>query len=326
MAHEVYVTRRIPEAGLDRLRAAADVELEVNPHERDLEPAELREAVRGRDGLLTMLSDRIDADLLEAAGPQCRCVANYAVGFNNVDLDAATRLGIVVTNTPGVLTETSADTAWSLIMSVARKVVPADTFVRTGTWDGWAPLQFLGHDVHGATLGIVGAGRIGAAVARRGFGFGMNVIYVSRSAKPELEAQGARRVELPDLLAESDFVSLHVPLTDETRYMIRAEQIAMMKPTAYLINTARGPVVEEEALVAALRAGKIAGAGLDVYEHEPRLSEGLAALENVVLLPHLGSATEATRSKMAVMAAENLLAALEGRVPENALNPEAMKR
>lgn len=324
MAHSIYVTRRIPESGLDRLRAAG-ANVEVNPHDRDLTHEELTEAARNRDALLTMLSDRVDDTLLEAAGPQCRCVANYAVGYNNIDVAAATRRGIVVTHTPGVLTETSADTAWSLIMSVARKVVVADQFVRSGQWDGWAPLQFLGQDVHGATLGIIGAGRIGSAVARRAFGFGMTVFYYSRSDKPELDARGARRVDLPELLETSDFVSLHVPLTDETYHMIGTEQIAMMKPSAFLINTARGPVVDEQALVTALQGKRLAGAGFDVYEHEPQLTPGLAELDNVVLLPHLGSATTATRSRMAVMAADSILEVLDGRTPQHTLNPEARR-
>jgi glyoxylate reductase len=324
MPYPIYVTRRIPEAGLECLRSSG-ADVEVSPDDRDLTRDELLGAVRGRDALLTMLADRIDEALLDAAGPQCRCVANYAVGYDNIDVPAATRRSVIVTHTPGVLTETSADTAWALLMSVARRVVEADRFVRSGQWDGWGPLQYLGHDVHGATLGIVGAGRIGSAMARRGFGFGMTVLYVSRSDKPELDKLGARRVELDELLSASDFVALHVPLTDATRHLIGAAQIARMKPSAYLINAARGPVVNEAALVDALRAGRIAGAGFDVYEHEPQLTPGLAALDNVVLLPHLGSATTATRTRMAMLAAGSIVEVLAGRVPANALNPEARR-
>ncbi len=283
--------------------------------------------IQGRDGVLTVLNDRLDDEAFDAAGPQCRVYANLAVGFNNTDIAAATRRGIVITNTPDVLTETTADLAWSLIMASGRRIVESDRFLRSGRWGGWGPLQFLGWDVHGATLGIIGAGRIGSAVGRRAVGFNMKVIYyeVGGTNSPSLDAMGARRVTLDELLRQSDFVSLHVPLTDQTRHMIGREQLAKMKPTAHLINTARGPVVDEKALVEALRRRTIAGAGLDVYEDEPAITPGLIELDNVVCLPHIGSATTATRSKMSELAARNIIAVLRGEVPPTPVNPEALK-
>lgn len=324
MSFNVFVTRRIPEAGLDRLRDEG-CRVEISPEDRAIARDALLREVAGRDGVLCHLTDRIDDEVLAAAGPGCRVFANYAVGFNNIDVAAATRRGIVITNTPGVLTETTADLAWSLLMSVARRIVESDRFFRTGRWDGWGPMQFLGHDIHGATLGIVGAGRIGTAVARRATGFDMRVLYADSGRNEDLDRIGARRVDLDTLLRESDFVSLHVPLTDETHHLIGARELSLMKPSAYLINTARGPIVDEAALVDALRQRRIAGAALDVYEHEPKPARGLVELDNVVCICHLGSATEATRSKMAVMAAENLLAAMKGEAPPNPVNPEVLE-
>jgi len=319
LGFNVYVTRRVPEAGLDLLREHCD-RLDVSPHDRPATRDELLEGVAGRDGVMCHLTDAIDAGILAAAGPACRVFANYAVGYNNIDLAAAGRLGIVVTNTPGVLTETTADLAWALLMSSARRIVESDRFFRTGRWDGWGPMQFLGHDICGATLGIVGAGRIGQAVVRRAGGFGMRVLYAGRSDQPAMNAMGARRVDLDALLRESDFVSLHVPLTPETQHLIGRRELQLMKPGAHLINTARGPVVNEAALVEALREKRIAGAGLDVYEHEPQPAPGLVELDNVVCICHLGSATEAARSRMSLMAAQNLLAAMRGERPPNAVN------
>lgn len=318
----VYVTRRIPDAGMERLRAAVE-RVDMNEEDRALSAAELLTAVRGRDAIVCLLTDRMDAAVMDAAGPRLKVIANFAVGYNNVDVEAATARHIAVTNTPGVLTETTADIAWTLLLSIARRAIEGDRAVRGGAWQGWEPLQFLGHEVHGGTLGIVGAGRIGHATARRAVGFDMRILYCSRTAKPEWEhTLAAHRRDLDALLAESDFVSLHVPLTDETHHLIGAAQLARMKPTAYLINTSRGPIVNEPALVEALRAGTIAGAGLDVYEHEPKLTSGLAALDNVVLLPHIGSATRETRDKMALIAADNVLAALQILRPSNCVNPE----
>lgn len=324
MSFSVYATRRIPESGLDMLRNSG-VDLEVNPHDRPPTREELLGGVQGRDGVLCQLNDAIDEEVLSAAGSQCRVFANYAVGYNNIDVSTATDLGIAVTNTPGVLTETTADLAWSLLMSVARRIVESDKFFRTGQWNGWGPMQFLGHDIHGATLGIVGAGRIGMATARRARGFDMKVLYASRRNNKDLDTMGGRRVELAELLKESDFVSLHVPLTDETQHLIGRDELAMMKSSAYLINTARGPVVDEAALVEALRERRIAGAGLDVYENEPEPAPGLTELDNVVCICHLGSATEATRTRMSEMVAENLLAAMRGEPVPNPVNPEVLK-
>ncbi len=319
----VLVTRRIHHAGIELLSQHCR-SVEIGADDRDLRRDELLAGVRGRDGVLCLLNDRIDEEVLVAAGPQCRVFANYAVGYNNVDVQAATRRGVLITNTPGVLTETTADLAWALMLSVARRIVEGDRFLRSGRWAGYGPLQFLGQDVHGATLGIVGAGRIGTATALRSTGFGMKVLYTSSRSNRELDAIGGRRVELDPLLRESDFVSLHVPLTPQTHHLIGRRELGLMKPTAFLINTSRGPVVDEKALVEALRDRRIAGAGLDVYEHEPATAPGLVELDNVVCIPHLGSATEATRSRMAVMAATNLIAALKGEVPPNLLNPEAL--
>jgi len=323
MPLSVYVTRKVPEAGIAVLRDHG-VRVDVNPHDRALTREELLSAVGGRHGIVSMLSDTIDDEVLAAAGPQCKVFANYAVGFNNIDVAAATRRRILVTNTPDVLTETTADLAWALMLGIARRIVESDRFFRTGRWDGWGPMQFLGHDIHGATLGVIGAGRIGTAVATRASGFRMRVYYVDAADNDALDRIGARRVDLETALRESDFVSLHVPLVGETRHLIGRRELAMMKPTAYLVNTSRGPVVDEAALVEALRARRIAGAGLDVYEHEPSPAPGLTERDNVVCIPHLGSATEATRARMATMAAENVIAALTGRRPPNLVNPEAL--
>lgn len=317
MGWNVYVTRRIPNAGLDLLRPACAT-LDVNPHDRAASRAELLDGVRGRDGVLCLLTDQIDDAIMEAAGPGCKVLANYAVGYNNIDVEAARRRGIRVTNTPGVLTDATADLAWALLFAAARRIVESDRHMRTGAWNGWGPMQFLGQDVTGATLGVVGAGRIGTAFAMKSTGFRMRVVYTSRRPNLEMEAKlGARRLELDELLSVSDFVSLHVPLGPETRHLIGRKALARMRPNAVLINTSRGPVVDEAALVEALRAGRIAAAGLDVYEDEPRAAPGLLDLPNVVACPHIGSATVTARSRMAEMAARNLLAVLEGREPPN---------
>lgn len=323
---KVYITRRIPEPGIEMIRKEHDVE--VNPYDRVLTREELLQAVKGRDGILCLLTDKIDAEVFDAAGPQLKVVSNYAVGYDNIDVDEATKRGIVVTNTPGVLTETTADLAWALIMSVARRIVEADKFTRAGKYDGWAPMLFLGQDIYGKTLGIIGMGRIGQAVARRAKGFNMKVLYNDiRRIPEELEKElNATFASMDEVIENSDFISLHTYLSPETYHLINEEKLKRMKKTAYLINTSRGPVIDEATLVKALKEGWIAGAGLDVYEFEPKLVPGLAECENAVLLPHIASASVETRTKMATMAAENLLAVLAGRMPPNPVNPEVMKK
>ena len=320
MSANVLVTRRIPDESIRMLEAACGV-VDVNPHDRAMTRDEFLEAVRGRDGLLCLLTEDIDDEVLDIS-PGLRGVAIYAVGYNNIDVDACTRRGIPVTNTPDVLTDTTADIAWALIFATARRVAEGDRYVREGRFAGWGPLLMLGSDVTGQTLGIIGAGRIGTATAARAAGFSMPIVYTSRSRSEAIERLGARYLPLDDLLRESDFVSLHVPLTPETTHLIGARELDLMKPTAYLVNTTRGPVVDEKALVQALRDAAIAGAGLDVFEREPELEPGLADLENVVMLPHVGSGTVATRIRMGNMAAANLIAMVNGEDPPNCVNPE----
>jgi glyoxylate reductase len=294
--------------------------------QRDRPPrGELLRRVAGKDALVCLLTEKIDDELLDAA-PRLRMVANVAVGYDNIDLDACTRRKVAVSNTPGVLDETTADFAWTLLMAVARRLIEGDTLARSGQWTRWNLDQLCGTDVWGKTLGIIGFGRIGRAVARRARGFGMRVIYSNRSRAPlEVERElNAEFLESAQVLAQADFVTLHVPLTTETRGMIGARELAQMKPMAFLINTSRGPVVEEAALVAALDGGKIAGAALDVYEHEPLIPDGLRR-PNVVLAPHMGSASLETRTRMATMAAENTIALFDGRRPPNILNPAVLE-
>lgn len=314
---KLFVTRRIPDAGLNMLRERFEVEVwpEYRPTPRDVLLQKLTEV----DAIITLLSDKIDATALSLA-PKLKIISQYAVGFDNIDVGEAAKRGILVTNTPEVLTDASADFAWALLMAVARRVVEADKYVRTGQWRvAWHSAMMLGKDVSGSTLGIIGAGRIGQAVGRRAKGFDMRILYCSSSPKPEFEAEtGAKRVELDTLLGEADFVSLHVPLTEKTRNLIDGEKLALMKPTAYLINNARGPVVDEAALYSALKDRKIAGAGLDVFVEEPTPPENpLLELDNVVVAPHISSAGFATRDKMAIMVAKNLLAWLDGTTPPN---------
>lgn len=306
---------------------AQECDVRANREDRPMGRADLLEAVAGADGFLSMITDAVDAELMDAA-PRLRVVSNMAVGYNNIDVAAATARGIVVTNTPGILTEATAELAFALILAAARRVVDLDRRTRAGEWTCWAPLLFLSREVSGKTLGVVGLGRIGRAVARRARAFGMRVLYHSRSRLEAAEERdlGVEYAEKDELLATADFVSLHVPLSAETRHLIGRRELDLMKPTAYLINTSRGPVVDEAALVEALKARRIEGAGLDVYESEPMLTPGLAALDNAVLLPHVGSATVETRAKMARMAAENLLSALRGERPAHVVNPEVWPR
>lgn len=322
----VFVTRRIPEEGINMVTQFC--ETEVSDFDGVLPRDMLLERVKGKDGILCLLTDTIDKEVMDAAGSNLRVISNYAVGFNNIDVEEATRRGIMVTNTPGVLTETTADLAWALLMSVARRIVEADKLVRAGKFRGWEPLLLLGTDVYGATLGIIGFGRIGQAMARRASGFRMKVIYHDLQRAPlqaEKELRASYRT-LPKLLNEADFVTIHVPLTPQTYHLIGEKELKMMKKEAYLINTARGPIVDEKALVLALREGWIRGAALDVFEKEPEVAPELLELDNVVLAPHIGSATHATRTKMATMAAENLVKALQGEIPPNLVNPEVLEK
>lgn len=318
----VFVTRRLFEAGLAPLRRAG-LEIDVRPADDPIGRDELLARARGAHALVTLLTDRVDDALLEAAGPQLRIVANYAVGYDNIDVAACTRRGVAVANTPDVLTEATADQAFALLLAVARRVREGHALVASGGWSGWQPMQLVGREVGGATLGLVGMGRIGRAVARRGLGFGMTVLYHNRRRDEQAEAElGVRYAPLDDLLATSDVLSLHTPLTDATRHLVDAAALARMKPTAILINTARGPVVDEAALVEALATGRLWGAGLDVFEHEPEVHPGLLELPNVVLAPHLGSATTSARVAMARLVSEAVVAALEGVCAANVLNPE----
>lgn len=324
MGHNVFVTRAIPEPGLELLRENCET-VDVNPHDRVLTRSELLEGVRGRDGVLCLLTDAIDAEVMDAARGAAG-FANFAVGYNNIDLPAAAERGLMISNTPGVLTDATADQAWALLFAAARRVVESDKFFRSGKWDGWGPMQFLGADVTGRTLGVVGAGRIGEAFALKSKGFNMAVLYADEKRNERLERElGAKQVPLDALLAQSDFVSIHVPLNEETTHLIGAGEFVKMRPSAVLVNTSRGPTIDEAALVQALRDGQIAAAGLDVYEDEPVPKPGLTDLDNVVCCPHTASATVETRTKMALMAAENLVAMLEGRRPPNLLNTEVVQ-
>lgn len=318
----VYVTRALPEGALAKLRETCDVE--VNPHDRVLTKEELIAAVAGRDAVLCLITDKVDEDILRAARPRCVVFGNYGVGYNHIDLAAATQHGIWVSNTPDVLTDATADMAWALLFAVARRVVEGDKVNRARKFTGWGPMYMLGQEVTGKTMGIIGAGRIGTAVAKRAKGFDMKLLYTGNAHKPDFEeATGAQFADLDTLLKQSDFVSLHIPLTPKTHHLIGERELKLMKNSAILINTARGPVVDEKALVKALREGEIWGAGLDVFEREPELEPGLTELDNVVIPPHLGSATLDTRANMGLMAVNNILTALAGYIPANCLNPEA---
>lgn len=313
----IYVTRLIPEPALRRLEEV--FVLDANRESAPVSRERLLEAVREADALLCLLTDSIDKELLDAA-PRLKCVSNYAVGYNNIDVDYATQRGIAVCNTPGVLTESTADLAWSLLMSCARRIVEGDNYVRAGKFKGWEPMLFLGNDVYGKTLGIIGMGRIGRAVARRASGFAMRVIYFDPTVDPESLPQEYQAAELPQLCQDADFISIHAPLTPQTRHLIGAPELALMKQTAVLVNTARGPIIDEAALIKALRDKRIAAAGLDVYEFEPQIPAELLTLDNVVLLPHIGSASWETRTKMGLLAAENAIAVIEGRTPPARVN------
>lgn len=323
MASHVFVTRPLPSAAAEVL-SAAPLSVRANDEERTLTKEELIAAAHGADGLLCTLCDTVDRELLEATG--VRAVANFAVGYDNIDVAAATELGVPVTNTPGVLTEATADLAWALLLAAARRVVEGDRVVRERKWQGWSPMLLLGAPVHGRTLGVIGLGRIGEAVARRARGFDMRVLYTGRSRKQALERElGASYCELDQLLAESDFVSIHVPLTEATTGLIDASALARMRPDAVLVNTARGEVIDEPALMSALRKGQIGAAALDVFRDEPDGGDPRwATVPRTVLTPHIGSATVEARQRMARMAADNLVAMMAGQRPPNLVNPEAL--
>jgi glyoxylate reductase len=320
----VFVTSPLPHEALTILKNHFK-KVEVSKDHLHLTRKKFLKEIAGRDGVLTLLTDRIDEEALTAMR-RAKVVANCAVGYNNIDVHGATRRGIMVTNTPGVLTDATADLTWALILSVARRIPEADRFLRAGKYKEWGLLLLLGSPVYGKTLGLVGAGRIGTAVAMRARGFNMNILYYDPFRNERIEKEvGARRVSLSQLLRKADIVSVHVPLDKSTHHLIGEKELNLMKTSALLVNTSRGEIIDEKALVEALRKGKIAGAGLDVYEHEPKVSPELKKLKNTVLLPHIGSATLETRTKMAVMAAQNLVAALEGRIPPNLVNPEVLK-
>lgn len=320
---KVLITKRIYPEPIELLRPHCEVDY-VNSDD-GLPAEELVERARGCTAVVSQLTDRLRADVIERLDG-VRVIANVAVGYDNIDVPAATTRGILVTNTPDVLTETTADFAFALLMASARRVVEAHAFVHSGQWSRWLIDLLVGQDIHHRTLGVFGMGRIGQAFARRARGFAMKVLYADSVAlAPEVESElAARRVSKEELLRESDFVSLHVPLMPETKHFIGAAELALMKPTAILLNTARGPVVDEAALVEALREKRIAGAGLDVFEEEPKVHPGLLELSNVTLAPHIASASVATRRRMSEMAVENALAVVQGQRPPNLLNPEAL--
>ncbi len=323
MKPKVFLTRELPPKAMERL--FEHTELEYNKEDRVLTKKEIMDGIQGKDAMLCLLTDTIDGEIMDA-NPNLKIIANYAVGFNNIDIDAATQRKIPITNTPGALTETSADMAFTLLMATARRVVEGDKFIRTGKWTGWGPLQFLGSDIFGATLGIVGLGRIGKAVAKRAKGFDMKVIYWNRTRLSESEEQklGLVYASFEEILKKSDYVSLNVAYNEHTFHLMSDNEFNLMKETAIVINTARGPVIDEKALVRALQAKKIAGAGLDVFEEEPKVRPELLEMDNCVLLPHLASATIETRTKMAMIAIDNLLAKFDGKDLPNLVNKEVL--
>ena len=324
---KVFVARKMAQEALDMIAEATEMELweDELPPPRDV----LLNKVKDIDGLLSLLTDKVDAELMDAA-PRLKIVSNMAVGFDNINVPEATKRGILVGNTPGVLTETTADFAWSLIMATGRRVAEGDRWTRSGKWKTWGPMILLGYDIHHATLGIVGCGRIGLEIAKRAKGFDMKILYYDTvRRKPEEEKEyGLEYVsKLPDLLSRADFVTVHVPLMAETRHLISTAEFAAMKPTAVFVNSSRGPVVDQKALYEALKSGQIFAAGLDVTEVEPiPMDDPLLTLDNITIAPHIASASVATRTKMATMAAANLIAGLKGEMPPNCVNPEVLQK
>lgn len=324
MKPKVLITRMLPQAGLDLV--SAHCQTEVNRRDVRYTKKQLVEHLKGKVGMICVLTDTIDAEVL-SSNPNLKVVSNVAVGLDNIDVQAATRQGVMVTNTPGVLTETTADFAWALLLTAARRVVEGDRFVRAGKWKEWMFMGFLGTDLYGKVLGICGLGRIGTAVARRAQGFNMRILYTQRHRNEARERElDATYVDKMTLLRESDFVVLMLPLTSETHHYMGRKELSTMKRTAILVNAARGPIVDEKALVKALTSKRIAGAGLDVFEREPQVERGLLRLQNVVLAPHIASASMETRTKMACMAAENCVAGVTGRQPPNLVNPEVREK
>ncbi len=310
----VTVTNVFPQVALDKLSSECDLKI----NRTSLTKEELKQKISGSDAVISYLTDRIDQDIIDR-GTKLKIIANYGAGFNNIDVTYASERGIWVTNTPSVLHETTADLTWAMILGAARRIVSADRYTREGKFQGWGAKLFLGGDVHEKTLGIIGLGEIGRSVARRAIGFNMRTLYYQRNRLPKEEEKklNAEHVTFEQILRESDFLTLHVPLTEETEYMIGNDEIALMKKTAYLIHTARGKIIDDYALVAALREGRLAGAALDVYEAEPELTEGMRELDNLMILPHIGSASFETRDKMALLVADNVLDALEGKTPRS---------
>lgn len=323
---QIFVTRQIPQEGLEILKDYCQVE--VSEYDGVIPRSLLLKRVKDTDGLLVLLTDKIDKEVISAAGKRLRVISNYAVGYNNIDIGEATKKGIMVTNTPGVLTETTADLAWALLMSIARRIVEGDKFVRAGKFRGWEPMLLLGTDIYEATLGLIGFGRIGQAMARRAKGFNLKVLYYDKNpVSPIIEKElGVSRAGFDEILRESDFISIHVPLNEETFHLIGQKELSIMKKESYLINTARGPIVDEKALVKALKDGVIRGAALDVFENEPEIEQELMSLDNIVMVPHIGSASYQTRTKMAIIAAKNILSALKGERPEFLVNPEVLDK
>ncbi len=323
MKKKVFVTRPIPQPALDKLFAEFDVTM--NEEDRVLTREELLAGVKGMDAVLCLLTDGIDDEVFKAAGDQCKIFANYAVGYNNINTEDATANNTIVTNTPGVLDEATSDLAWTLLFAASRRVVEADAYMRGGKYKGWGPLMYIGQDITGRTLGVVGSGRIGTAFAKKAKGFEMKVLYTDIKPNPEFEAMtGGTFVDKETLLKESDFVSLHVPLFPSTTHYISEAELKMMKKSAVLVNTARGPIVDEKALVEALKNEEIFAAGLDVFEEEPLMCEGLAELENVTILPHIASATIDTRTNMGMIAVDNIINVLNGKAPNTCVNPEVL--
>ncbi len=323
----IFITRKIPGDFIERLKIDGN-EVTVSEFNRPLTQEELINMARGVDFLLSLLTDRIDGDVMDAIGPQLKMVSNYAVGFDNIDIKAASDRGILITNTPSdEVNESVAEHTWALMLALARRIVEADEATRRGAYRGWEPDVFLGHNVMDKTLGIVGLGRIGSMVARRAQGYKMTLLYNKRGPDPKAEAElGVKFVSLDELYAQSDFVSLHVPLTDETRHMINKEAFAKMKKGAFLVNTARGPVVDERDLVDALRSGQLGGAGLDVFDNEPNISPELYDAPNVITTPHIASATWEARNKMGEQAVGQILTVVSGQKPENLVNPEVWEK